>query len=562
MAADGAARAARVDAAKEIWGFAEVEGLQFPKEVPKGWGFSPRWYARWVETAALCKANEVPIRAAEGFEALSNLFKKSGEDESSDGGGLLQLPETPPATLDWYSDSMHLLPKPACVDTWKTDWRFAYSRIAGIAPILIKRVVGGLPDKFPVTPEIYSRATGGKDRLEAAIAEARLYMVDFDLMKGFMHPSGVEYPACMGLFVWLRPNKLESGQFLPVAIQCFQEPGPNNPIFTPQDGWAWMMARSVYGGTEKGFHAIHSHATRSHIVGWALLCSMERSLAAEHPMRVLLEPNFADTVSVVWHTKSVYADDGGVAGYNLLAGECSRKLGRIAVDSLNWNDFAPNRHFELSGTADADALPMYPYRDDALLTWPAVLKFAQEYVNLYYGSDADVAGDTEVAAWCRELASKTGGQINGFGVDNQLNTRAQLAEFAAQIMFMTTVYHAAINHALWDNCGMMPNHPMANWAPPPTEKGGYDEKALLKVLTPQRSTVVLLAFCYQDQFQVVHWLGKYEDDHFVDQRAKDVVDRFNAALVEIEATIGVRNNTRPEAYTVLLPSKVPRSIQI
>jgi hypothetical protein len=38
----------------------------------------------------------------------------------------------------------------------------------------------------------------------------------------------------------------------------------------------------------------------------------------------------------------------------------------------------------------------YPYGEDGLLLWESAEKFHEKYVSLYYTSDADVAGDSEL----------------------------------------------------------------------------------------------------------------------------------------------------------------------
>src|SRR6185436_3930437 len=51
----------------------------------------------------------------------------------------------------------------------------------------------------------------------------------------------------------------------------------------------------------------------------------------------------------------------------------------------------------------ADVLPNYPYRDDALLYWNAIHRWVDGYLRIYYRSEADLAGDLELANWYREL---------------------------------------------------------------------------------------------------------------------------------------------------------------
>jgi hypothetical protein len=44
----------------------------------------------------------------------------------------------------------------------------------------------------------------------------------------------------------------------------------------------------------------------------------------------------------------------------------------------------------------------YPYAQDGMDLWGALLAYFTGYLQLYYRSDADVASDTELQAWWRE----------------------------------------------------------------------------------------------------------------------------------------------------------------
>ena len=100
----------------------------------------------------------------------------------------------------------------------------------------------------------------------------------------------------------------------------------------------------------------------------------------------------------------------------------------------------PPTEFASRGVSDPNVLPEYPYRDDALLIWQALLDWATNYVGVYYLSDADVTGDTELAAWTTEIASS--GKILGF---KPITSRGQLAQVVAMIMFTASAQHAAVN---------------------------------------------------------------------------------------------------------------------
>jgi hypothetical protein len=50
----------------------------------------------------------------------------------------------------------------------------------------------------------------------------------------------------------------------------------------------------------------------------------------------------------------------------------------------------------------------YPYAQDGLNLWGALLGYFTDYLGLYYSGDADVAGDSELQAWWRECKVRPG----------------------------------------------------------------------------------------------------------------------------------------------------------
>src|SRR5207237_10363668 len=51
----------------------------------------------------------------------------------------------------------------------------------------------------------------------------------------------------------------------PVAIQCSPVPGDGNPIFTPQDGYNWLIAKTTVQIADGNFHEAVSHLGRTHL---------------------------------------------------------------------------------------------------------------------------------------------------------------------------------------------------------------------------------------------------------------------------------------------------------
>jgi arachidonate 15-lipoxygenase len=217
---------------------------------------------------------------------------------------------------------------------------------------------------------------------------------------------------------------------------------------------------------------------------------------------------------------------------------------------------------------DAQALPDYPYRDDGLLVWDALHRWVEDYLALYYGSDADVAGDYELQGWLRELASPDGGRLQDIGEDGGVRTRAYLADLVTMVIFTASAQHAAVNFPQSYIMSYAPSLPLAAYAPLPgaplaAEPASID--ALLAYLPPlqqsfaQQTLMTLLGRLY---FTALGAYDRYTAGaYFQDSRVAVPLKGFQARLGEVEATIA-RRNLRRIPYRSMLPSEIPQSINI
>ena len=57
----------------------------------------------------------------------------------------------------------------------------------------------------------------------------------------------------------------------------------------------------------------------------------------------------------------------------------------------------------------------YPYAQDGLDIWNAYLDYFGDYLKLYYKSDGDVLGDTELQNWWTEVKVTRGGKEGAAG---------------------------------------------------------------------------------------------------------------------------------------------------
>lgn len=197
----------------------------------------------------------------------------------------------------------------------------------------------------------------------------------------------------------------------------------------------------------------------------------------------------------------------------------------------------------------------YPYRDDSLKLWDAIQEWIGADVGAYYKSDSDVAGDYELAAWCREITEPDCGSVPGFGEDGygKVTTRAYLIRFISAVVHIGSVQHAVVNFPQSTHMQFVPAMPLAGFAPPPTTAEPFKsrEEWMAKMLPPlnvakkQLHTAELLS-----GFQ---WtaLGEYGIDlNFAPDEADEALKRFKERLGTVGAEIQLRNE---KERTAVLP---------
>lgn len=127
---------------------------------------------------------------------------------------------------------------PEVADSFRDDEAFAYWRVAGPNPLLIRRV-DALPANFPLGEEQFRRVMGADDSLLEAAASRRLYLLDYAEL-GKLAPSGAVDKLLTGTGFAYAPIALfalgkDRARLLPVAIQCGQDPA-THPMFVASRG--------------------------------------------------------------------------------------------------------------------------------------------------------------------------------------------------------------------------------------------------------------------------------------------------------------------------------------
>jgi arachidonate 15-lipoxygenase len=476
--------------------------------------------------------------------------------------GRIGAAATPAKSLAQYAELFRSIGLPPIAKDFQDDDAFADMRVAGPNPVMLQRVTAR-DDRFPIIDAQFQVAAPS-DSLDAAMAEARLYMTDYAMLDGAevgSFPNGQKYIAApIALFVVDKKTRL----LKPVAIQCQQKPGATNPIFTPNDGWNWLIAKTFLEIADGNVHEALTHLGRTHLTMDPFVVASFRQLAPSHPLSHLLQPHFEGTLSInkaAWG--HLIADKGAVEKLFSASIKSARGLAVKGVQTLEVMNALLPRTFARRGVDDAGALPNYPYRDDALLYWNAIRDWVKAYAELYYPSAADVQQDTELQAWAREIASQEGGRVAGMPNNGSIQTAQELTDVLTFVIYTCSVQHAAVNFPQYDIMSYAPKMPLASYRPAPTSKDPATEADFLAMLPTLDMAELQLELGYMLGSIRYTELGKYSDGRFAqDRRVGPLLHRFHQSIAGAGATIRERNRQRRRPYTTLRPEGIPQSINI
>ncbi len=455
---------------------------------------------------------------------------------------------------------------PSVAYTFEKDEVFAYMRVAGYNPLMIEQI-STLDERFPVTETQYQEIMGNDDSLAAAGKEGRLYLADYKILEGALNGTYPKYQkyiyAPLALFAVPKgsdPNR----KLRPVAIQCGQTPGADNPIFTPNSSeYAWLFAKTVVEIVDANFHEAVSHLGRTHLFVGAFIPPTHRQLPKNHCLSLLLRPHFEGTLAINDAAQEkLIAPKGGVDGLLSSTIDNARVLTVLGLQSYGFNGAMLPEQLKQRGVDDPNLLPVYPYRDDALLVWDAIHQWVSDYLSLYYSRDEDVQADRRLQAWATEAMAFDGGRVPDFGEDGGIRTLEYLINAITLIIFTASAQHAAVNFPQKDIMSYAPAVPLAGYLPSSIlKKDEVSEQDYLDLLPPleqaqtQLNLVYLLGSVYYTK------LGEYPKNHFTDSKVKPLLEKFQANLNQVQATIEQRNLNRAP-YKYLLPSQIPQSINI
>ncbi|KAL6485590.1 hypothetical protein MHYP_G00049820 [Metynnis hypsauchen] len=442
---------------------------------------------------------------------------------------------------------------------WMKDEFFAYQFLNGLNPMIIKRC-SKLPEKFPVTNEMVKSFLPDRSTLESEMKKGNIFLCDYERLKdleGNEINKKKQYLAAPFCLLFSTQSKL-----MPIAIQLYQEPGPENPIFLPSDSETdWMLAKIFVRNAEFCEHELNFHLLRTHLMGEVFTVAMMRNFPSCHPLFKLLVPHTRYNLHInIMARIRLISVDGIFSKFTATGYDTMMTFLKTAGSSLTYSSLCIPDDIKQRGL---EKIPNYYYRDDGLELWDIIYKFVSGFVSHYY-SDEDVQADKELQAWLTEIRENGHLENCQAGFPKHFCTVEELAKFVTMVIFTVSAQHAAVNSGQFDFGGWMPNFPSSLRCPPPRQKGETTMESVLETLPDVSTTINAMAAVYllSQQGDDRYPLGHYPEESFSEEEPLKLIIQFKNDLQDLEKKIDSRNEKLDLPYTFLNPRNVDNSVAI
>jgi arachidonate 15-lipoxygenase len=484
------------------------------------------------------------------------------------------------------SRSLPFFPKDA-----ESDDAFAWWRIAGANPLSLarepslERLCRRIPLDLRRCEAQLARRLGRPIALGEEAQRGRLFCVDFRRIQQSLRPARdpcvpdllrdsrwrAKYlPAPIGVFLEVPGHRVG---LVPVAIQIDQplNRSERNPVYTPDDGWGWRIAKLYFEVADVSFQLSCGHLLRTHFLIGPFALATPRQLAREHPIHILLRPHLQFTLPVNKAAYDYFRKRRKLY-FDVHAGTLE-EMREIAIQSYLEDEF-PDLELEAEvASRGVERSPeVYPYRDDARLWREPIREFVQSYVHAFYASDRAVQDDGELQAWFDELTHPpleeerepraTERRTRTLVAGDRLDTRDALVGLLAQVLFIAGPGHASQQYSANYFYRYPPAFPGSAYLPPPWRDDSLNAARFQNTLPPIRTAARQWTYNTFTNFRMRRF-GRYGFHRLARlPEARQPILRLQQRLREIEGEIARRNRERPYPYEFLLPSQVPNSIHI
>ncbi|KAL2942071.1 putative linoleate 9S-lipoxygenase 5 [Bienertia sinuspersici] len=473
---------------------------------------------------------------------------------------------------------------------WRTDEEFARQMLAGIHPLMIRRL-----EKFPpiskLDPEVFGNQNSSITKecikanldglsVEEAIASNRLYILDHhDTVMPFLKDINTKTTSrvyATRTLLFLRKD----GTLKPLVIELSlpksegDQRGAISKLYTPAtegvEASLWWLAKTYVTINDAAYHQLISHWLHTHAVIEPFIIAANRQLSKLHPIHKLLHPHFRDTMPVNTIARQIAMNAKGLFEQAVYTRQYVGEWTSALYKDWKLTDHALPRDLMNRGMAVKDGdngykllIEDYPYAVDGLEIWSAIETWVKTYCSFYYKSDDMVANDPELQSWWTEIREVGHGDKKDETWWPKMMTLDELIETCTTIIWVASALHAVLNFGQYPYGGYMPNRPTISrkFMPEPNEYDKLEkdpERVFLETVTSQLRTMVCISvielISRHSEDEV--YLGQREAGWTSDEVPIKALEEFNMKLDEIEAKI-LERNRNPEFKNRVGPAMLP-----
>ena len=263
----------------------------------------------------------------------------------------------------------------------------------------------------------------------------REYMIDLDYLRGYPVREGLQRLGC-------RIRYADRGASVSLTGVEF-----DGHLVTPTDT-RWPFVERVALCSMSTHTTVWRHGMQYHVGGVAPFATATHALPPAHPLRRLLSPHIADTLSTNYHTHLTLRRNGfDVTGFSFHYDTILRY----------YDDGA--RYFDIRRLDPADDCRRrevgddlaYPYKAQADRYFDLFVSYVDEYLRQYYPDDATFAHDSHLQGWFDSLNRRIIRGITGY---TPALTRTSLTRLCALFLYSVSVEHE--DNTMWNYAMFLP----------------------------------------------------------------------------------------------------------
>ncbi|KAF8018099.1 hypothetical protein BT93_H3105 [Corymbia citriodora subsp. variegata] len=486
----------------------------------------------------------------------------------TDGEGLLEYP----------------MPQVIKVDktAWRTDVEFCREMLAGINPVVIRRLEE-FPPASKLDPKIYGNQGSSIRKeliqkqlngltVEQAIKMNKLFILDHhDAIMPYLRRINMTttktYATRTLLFLkddsTLKPLAIELSLPHPEGDKF----GAISKVYTPADqgveGSIWQLAKAYAAVNDQGYHELISHWLNTHAAIEPFVIATNRQLSVLHPIYKLLYPHFRDTMNINAIARQIVINAGGILETTVFPTKYSMEMSSAIYKNWIFPEQALPADLIKRGVAVEDAnsphglrllIKDYPYAVDGLEIWSAIKMWVEDYCFFYYKSDETVQKDEELQSWWKELVEEGHGDKKNEPWWPKMQTVKDLTEICTITIWIASALHAAVNFGQYPYAGYLPNRPTLSrrfmpeeGTPEFEELKQNPDKAFLKTITAQLQTLLgisLIEILSTHSTDEVYLGQRDTPDWTADAEPLEAFERFGKKLGEVEERIMSMNGDK------------------